>query len=279
MDAYSGFEPQVGEIRALRSFRIGRGGQLYPLFGDEPWSAGTNTAHCRASGLFSHSQAEHLVVSPDCTCGFYAYGDGDAAAEYPHSNNVLAVVACWGRVVAGTRGLRSQHARIEAIWMSSTVPADLAATVADQYPAVTVYDDRATMLAEHPATQLDCYESPSARDRKAMRIGLRVALVAALVLGLLPWAVLTGNHNVFAGWAVTVCGFVIAAFNYGRRVDVAARKRALLCSATVLWLVAPMAGPAGFLFLRLPVVQLAVLARRHRSSALRAANTFPADIG
>ncbi|MDP9094257.1 MAG: hypothetical protein M3N95_15310 [Actinomycetota bacterium] len=46
MDAYSGFEPQVGEIRALRTFRIGPGGLLYPLFSDHAWTDGTNTAEC-----------------------------------------------------------------------------------------------------------------------------------------------------------------------------------------------------------------------------------------
>lgn len=279
MDAYSGFEPQVGEILGLRSFRIGRDGRLYPLFGDEPWSAGTNTARCRASGLFSHDQSEHLVVSSECTCGFYAYGDEGAAAEYPHSRHVLAVVACWGRVVAGTRGLRCQFARVEAIWMSPTVPAELAATVAEQYPSVTMYDDKATMLADHPPTQVDCYEVVTDRERARTRLGLRAALGAALILGLLPWHWLTRNHDALALWATAVCAFMIAALGYGRRVDVAARKRALVCSATVLWLIAPITGPAGFVFLRLPVIQLAIIARRHRNNAIREANRFPAEIG
>ena len=35
MDAFAGFEPQVGEIRAVRSFRVGPDGTLYPLFSDQ----------------------------------------------------------------------------------------------------------------------------------------------------------------------------------------------------------------------------------------------------
>ena len=121
MEAYAGFDPRVGEIRALRTFRIGPGGVLYPLFSNTPWSDGTNTARCRAGGA-SDESAEHRAPEPDCTCGFYAYACEAAAAEYPNARHVLATVACWGRVIAGTRGIRAEHGRIEAIWMSETVP-------------------------------------------------------------------------------------------------------------------------------------------------------------
>jgi hypothetical protein len=47
----------------------------------------------------------------------------------------------------------------------------------------------------------------------------------------------------------------------------------------VLWLIAPLAGPAGILFLRLPLVQIAVVARQQRRIAVRRANQFPAEIG
>src|SRR5882762_5927320 len=112
MEAFSGFEPQVGEIRALRTFRIGRDGGLYPLFSDVRWAAHANTARCRSPGM-GRDETDHLVVEPGCTCGFYAYADEQTAAEYPHSRHVLAVVACWGRIIAGTRGLRSQYTRVE----------------------------------------------------------------------------------------------------------------------------------------------------------------------
>lgn len=279
MDRFSGFEPQVGEIRAVRTYRIGRDACLYPLFSAEPWSDGVNTARCRNPGSERPDSTEHRVVDPDCTCGFYAYADEDAAAEYPHSRHVLAVVACWGLVVAGTRGLRAQYARVEAIWMSPTVPADLAAMVADRYPSTVAYTDKATMLTEHPPTRVDCYETPSPRERTRIRVAMCAALLTALVLGLLPWRWLTSNHDALILWAVTVTAFLTAAIVYGRRTETAARKRALVCSATVLWLIAPLAGPAGFLFFRLPVMQIAVIARRHRRAALRQARRFPADIG
>jgi hypothetical protein len=47
MDAFAGFEPQVGEIRAVRSFRVGPDGALYPLFSDQAWVDGANIARPR----------------------------------------------------------------------------------------------------------------------------------------------------------------------------------------------------------------------------------------
>ena len=278
MDTFSGFEPQVGEIRALRTFRIGPGGLLYPLFSDEPWSAGANTAQCR--GAQSHGdEPDHVVVEPGCTCGFYAYADEQGAAEYPNSRHVLAVVACWGRVVAGTRGVRRQHARVEAIWMSPTVPPDLAAAVAAGYPSTAVYADKAEMLSAHPATQVDCYETPTPRDQARSRRAMRAAVVVALILGALPWSWLTANSDALLLWAAALVAFFIASINYGKRVETTARKRALVSSATVLWLLAPLAGPAGILFLRVPLLQIALVTHQQRRIALRRANQFPAEIG
>ncbi|MEP7019280.1 MAG: hypothetical protein ABI808_01420 [Pseudonocardiales bacterium] len=281
MDKFSGFEPAVGEIRALRSFRIGPDARLYPLFSDEAWSDGVNTARCRSTDRVVRRRAaeDHPVVDPDCTCGFYGYADEQGAVEYPHAQHVLAVVACWGRVVAGTRGLRSEHARVEAVWMSSTVPPDLAAGVAENYPAATTYADKAAMLAEHPPTQVDCYEDPSAREPAQARLAVRAGLLTALVLGLVPWRLVSGNDDALTLWVAAVCGFLVAAVIYGKRAEVVARKRALVCTAAVLWLIAPLAGTAGFYLFRLPVLQIAFVAYQQRRTLVRASRRFPADIG
>ncbi len=137
MDSYGGFEPQVGQIRALRTFRIGPDGALYPLFSNEPWQDGSNTARC-----LGKDRPPHPSPAPDCTCGFYAYGAEQWVSDHPHSRHVLAVVACWGRIIAGTRGLRAEHCRIEALWLSAAVPADLAARVHLHHPSVAVHRDR-----------------------------------------------------------------------------------------------------------------------------------------
>ncbi|PZS25206.1 MAG: hypothetical protein DLM58_22875 [Pseudonocardiales bacterium] len=279
MDAFSGFEPQLGEIRALRSFRIGRDGRLYPLFSDTPWADGTNTAICRVPAASHGVKERHQIVDPDCTCGFYAYADERAAAQYPNARHVLAVVACWGRVIAGTCGLRCEHARVEAIWMSPSVPCDLGAQVGERYPTAAIHVDRATMLDEYPPTQLDCYEQPTPDAARRTRIGMRAAVSAALVLGLLPWKWLSADQDALLLWIAALIGFFFAAITYGRRTDVEARKRSVVCSATLLWLMAPLAGPAGFVLLRLPVLQMVVLTRVQRASAIRAASRFPAEVG
>jgi hypothetical protein len=116
----------------------------------------------RLSGVTSHAAPD-----PDWTCGLYAYANPAAAAEHPNSRHVLAVIACWDASSPGTRGLRAEHARIEAIWMSPKVPPNLAIQVAGRYPAVRTYDRPSVMFAEHPLTELNCYQ-PDAQAERAI---------------------------------------------------------------------------------------------------------------
>jgi hypothetical protein len=280
VDAYAGFEPQVGEIRAVRTFRVGPGGALYPLFSNTPWGDGANTARCRAVRLAAVSGPSHPAPDPDCTCGFYGYASDAAAGEYPNARHVLAVVACWGRVVAGTRGLRTEHARVEAIWMSATVPAELAAMVGERYRSVSVYTDKATMLAEHPPTELDCYEEPAQAEAAWRRFGRWLGIGGAIVLGTLPAHWLGSNRDARIVWGAVLAFFVVAAvLSRRRQADLAARRRGLVAFAVALWLLAPFAGPVGVLLLRLPLIQIAALLFVQRVLLARAASTFPAEVG
>jgi hypothetical protein len=279
MESYAGFEPQVGEIRALRTFRIGPGGVLYPLFSDTAWSDGTNTASCTAPGSSDPGPVAHHAPDPDCTCGFYAYASEAGAAEYAYARHVLAVVACWGRVIAGTRGIRAEHGRIEAVWMSDTVPPDLAALVATRYPSTTPYSDKSAMLAAHPPTVLDCYETDPPRERTVKRWGLRLSIIVALMVGVLPTDWLGSNHDARVVWAGELCFFLIGvAILRRRRTDLAAKRRMLLFVAVALWLVAPFAGAVGVVMLRLPLIQVGALAVVQRQLFARAASQFPAEI-
>lgn len=277
MDAYAGFEPQVGEIRAVRTFRVGPGGVLYPLFDTVPWADGANTARCRA--LLAVDGA-HPVPEPDCSCGFYAYGSEQAASEYPHARHVLAVIACWGRVIAGTRGVRVEYGRIEALWLSDAVPAGLAASVAKHYPAVALYHDRAAMLAENPPTPLDCYELDRPRQRTGTRRWLYTAVAFAVLVSVFPadwWGSIQDARVV---WAGTLAVFVLAAvlLSRGNSAELTTRRQRVLFQAVALWLVAPFAGPIGALLLRIPLVQLTVLILLQRYQLRQAASHFPADI-
>jgi hypothetical protein len=279
MTDYSGFEPQVGEIRALRTFRIGPGGVLYPVFTNGPWMPGTNTSVCRLPSFLVGDDPPHRAPAPGCSCGFYAYGTEPAAAEYPQARHVLGVVSCWGRVIAGTRGLRAERARIEALWMSASVPPELVTDVTARYPSTRIHADRREMLAQHPPTELDCYEldPPSRRGIRRLVIGLVVAI--ALVVGSLPATAITGTVALQVLWGVESALLIAGAFVLRkRRSDTGAKRLMLLAFALVLWLDAPFAGIAGIVLLRLPMIQIAALSFLQRWSGIRAAGRFPAHI-
>jgi hypothetical protein len=275
VDPYGGFEPQVGEIRALRTFRIGPDGALYPLFSNQRWHDGSNTASCLRT-----DRPPHPSPDPDCTCGFYAYGAEQSVSEQPHSRHVLAVVACWGRIIAGTRGLRAEHCRIEALWLSAAVPADLAARVIRNHPSVAAHRERSRMMADHPPTELDCYEGPGrGRGGPAGRLWW-LAAIAAAVLSLLPADWLGGARS-----AALLCIVLGVAFGVGalplarRRTDVDSWGRCVLCVATSIWLVASFLGPFGLVFVRLPLLQAASVVGLQHVCLLLEGRRIPAKIG
>lgn len=275
MSGFSGFEPQVGEIRAVRTFRLGPGGELYPLFSERPWKPDANMATCRVS-----RDAEHVSPDPDCTCGFYAYADEQAAGEYPFARYLLAVVACWGRVIAGTRGVRVQYARVEAIWVSDRVPDYLVRLMRERHGAVAVYTDREQMLREHPATPLDVYEPVTPTGSLWPPRPLPAAVAAsAVVVGLLPVHWLRALPYGWWVWGVTLAAVLLGAFVRGHRAnDAVLRRRRMLCIALAFWMLAPLAGVTGFVFLRLPLLQVTALAAAQRVAMNRVARTFPARI-
>ena len=274
MDPYGGFEPQVGQIRALRTFRIGPDGALYPLFSNERWPDGSVTARC-----LRKDRPPHRSPAPDCTCGFYAYG-AEQSVDHPRSRHVLAVVACWGRIIAGTRGLRAEHCRIEALWLSAAVPPDLAARVLRNHPSVAVHRDRSRMLADHPPTELDCYERPGrGRGRPPGRLWWSAAIAAA-VLSVLPADWLGGARSAALLWVVLGVVFGIGALPLARRgIDVGSSGRRLLCLATSIWLFASFLGPFGLVFVRLPLLQAASVVGLQHMALLFEGRGIPAKIG
>jgi hypothetical protein len=274
VDAYGGFEPRVGQIRALRTFRIGPDGVLYPLFSADPWHDGANTARC-----LKGDRPPHPTPAPDCTCGFYAFGGEEWVGEQPRSRHVLAVVSCWGRIIAGTRGLRAEHCRVEALWLSAAVPVDLVERVRQNHPTVVVHRDRSRMLAEHPPTELDCYERPGrGRNRPAGRLWWAAAIAAA-VLGVLPASWLGGASAAALLTIVLGTAFGVAALPVARHgVDEGRSGRRLLCLATSLWLFASFLGPLGAVFVRLPLLQAASIAGLQHLCLLVEGRRIPAQI-
>ncbi len=154
-DGLGDVEPVIGPVRMVRTFEIGDDGALLAINGrpsTPAWVDGDNTAKC----LF----ARHHAPAVGCTCGFYAYND-PRWLQYGEQNNVLAVVECHGRTIAGTRGIRTQRIRIVALWLGKRVPPEIAARVAARYPSARLFDRRRQMLATFSPTVLDGQRRPS----------------------------------------------------------------------------------------------------------------------
>ena len=145
---------RVGEIRALRTFQLSSDGSLRPVaYTDVAWVDGANAAHC--------DLRDHTPAAPGCGCGFWAYGTREAASQHRAAKHLLAVVACWGRVVPGTLGLRAQYARIEAIWVSRRIPGGRVALLRKRYPSAVLCSSKRAMLRRHRLSRLDSYRRVS----------------------------------------------------------------------------------------------------------------------
>ena len=126
---------------------------------------------------------------------------------------------------------------------------------------------------------LESYEIEAPRERTMKRIGLRLSIIVALIVGVLPPHWLGSNHDARIVWAAELCFFLIGVTILRRRhADIAAQRRMLLFAAVALWLVAPFAGTVGVVLLRLPLIQIAALMMIQRVVLARAASTFPAEV-
>ena len=198
----------VGEVRLVRTFRVGADGGLYPVNTAVAWQDGWNTAVCNRGRA-------HDPPADGCRCGFYAYADPVYAAEQPPARDVLAVIAADGTLEVGTRGARVGHARIAAVWFSRRVPAPLAALVRQRYPDVALYRQQAAMLAAHPLTGLAEFRQPrlSPAARRWARGARLLFVAAALVVGALPVGWITATPAAAGGYLallLTVAGTAAA---------------------------------------------------------------------
>ena len=260
MDGFSGGSPGsellVGEIRGLRTFRVDDGGWLLPLYSDGCWYDGPNTAIC--SPPTGDRRGQHAVPADDCECGFYAYGSVEAAQHTRAVRYVQAVVSCWGGVVAGTQGLRAEHARIDAIWLGPRAPRWLRHRVARQYPSARMFADAQAMTAEFPLTPLRCYR-PATRNAWVPRAMTALLLAIVLTLGLAPVDTLHAHHVLWLAWlTVTGACAAVAMWFLGTR-SMGHLSAAAVAFAVLAWLVAPVLGTAGWL-LRLPVLRALLVA-------------------
>ncbi|MDT4936554.1 MAG: hypothetical protein QOG80_225 [Pseudonocardiales bacterium] len=258
MHPFAGTEPLVGEVVGLRTFRVDESGLLLPLYSNLAWYDGPNTATC-APPTGERPTAAHPVPDPDCECGFYAYGSVGAATHSRRSRYVQAVVSCWGGVIAGTQGVRAEHARIDAIWLHPNVPYWMRRRVASRYPSARVYADRAVLLAEHPLSSLPCYTDAPSRHA-LVRTGIVIGVSSLLALGLLPGPTLRGSGALWSAWlAVTAAlGAIVLWLLLGSHLR-GHRAAAFIIAGMLAWMLAPLFGLAGWV-LRVPVLRGLVVA-------------------
>ncbi|MDT4916343.1 MAG: hypothetical protein QOH89_1043 [Pseudonocardiales bacterium] len=253
MREFAGCQPLVGEVVGLRTFRIDDSGALLPLHSDGSWYDGPNTAVC-SPPTGHHPRGPHPVPDAACECGFYAYGTEAAAAQNRNCRYVHAVVSCWGGVVAGTKGFRAEHARVDAIWISERAPEWLRRRVAVRYPSARMYANASAMLAEHPLSELACYRGP-ARRRALPAVLAAVAGAALIALGLLPLEILHAHSLLWDLWlAVVTAGLALTTWLIVGTRDAGHLAAAFVAAGVVAWLVAPAFGLSGWL-LRVPLLR------------------------
>ena len=253
MREFAGCQPLVGEVVGLRTFRIDESGTLLPLHSDGRWYDGPNTAVC-SPPTGHHPLGPHPVPEERCECGFYAYGSAAAAAQNRNCQHVQAVVSCWGGIVAGTKGFRAEHARVDAIWISTSAPLWLRRRVAARYPSARMYADCSAMLAEHPLTELGCYQLPR-RHHAGPAIAATLAGAALITLGLLPFGMLQAHTLLWDLWlAVLTLGAVLTAWLVIGTHEAGHYAAAFVAAGVLAWLVAPAFGLAGWV-LRVPLLR------------------------
>jgi len=193
-----------GSIRVVRTFRVTLDGQLLAVTGAgaDPatlaagsgyaWTDGQNHARCR--------RVDHAgpVPGQDCTCGFYGFAsDGTLRRSITEgAHDLVAVIAVSGRVIPARRGVRAQHAEIQALWLSPRAGADLAARVAARYPSVAVFRDRQRCSAS--SRRCHCRQLHAFQPCPAWYDGRRVLLPAAAGAGVVialrrSWRYWTGS--------------------------------------------------------------------------------------
>lgn len=146
-------DPVVGEVLALRSFRIDPLTRtLGGLYFRQEVAPGVNLAQC---GLTA-SDGGHTAPHAGCSCGWYAYDEvrhwiGSSPPRRPVGWEVSAVVRLSGRIIVCERGLKAEGMEVVAV----AVDPSCAGFIHDALPGVEVFADEASMLRAHPLQRLD----------------------------------------------------------------------------------------------------------------------------
>lgn len=199
------------DVHGLRTFRVSDDGQLLPVFVmDDSWRDGQCIARCRG-------RVDHQAPADGCRCGVYTFRSLQVLRDqYDLAEHLVAVVALEGQTLAGSRGWRSQAARVLDIWVAPDgLPDRLAERLRTNLPEVAFHSDVFEMISRYP--DLAAGRAGASREqfsafgpvrRPAGRPAVRLRWVPAYVLAAAICAVLfvTAAHRVaaentrWAGW-------------------------------------------------------------------------------
>ena len=164
----------AGQLVGLRSFKV-TDARLQSVYHVNTWTTGESTALCMNAkvallaatlhatngvlpGWLTPAQRALIREGPHqpahlgCECGLYAYFD---RLGNPHhfDQNVVGVIAGWGRCVVGTRGFRAEKARLLALVIPA-VERDTPRTAAllPNYPGIPVFTSMDGAVEAFPLT-------------------------------------------------------------------------------------------------------------------------------
>lgn len=136
-----------------------------PVFASDP-SSGEVTAKYQvgvAEAAVKAKECEHTVGGLGCSCGFYAYFDGQN--DYKTGRNIAAVIEGYGVCTVGTRGFRAAKARLLAlVEPKSGVSPMVAGYIRRNYPDVPIFAKKRLALAEFPLTVPEPTATPNDSD-------------------------------------------------------------------------------------------------------------------
>jgi hypothetical protein len=163
------FEFAVGSIQGVRTWSLDGQGRLTGVSHQRFWKPGENVSVCATQQGVCEDEActhcksarkrERHHFDPTCQCGFWAY------YEHSFSSNgrVPGVIEGYGRTTVGTKGFRSEKARVLALARKNSgwdpMPRVQWERLQQLYPEAEFFDRRRDMVAAYPSVL--GWDSPS----------------------------------------------------------------------------------------------------------------------
>lgn len=154
-------------VHAVRTFKLHRG-QMHSISAPTGlWSDGVCEAVCYNLGFQAKVSSNHPdLPAPQlkCSCGIYgSFFLSHLMGSYvKFAESVLTVIAAEGRTIVGTRGIRTERARVVAWWTPKLWATAVCTT---QFVGAKRYRSMDSMLADYGIpVEHDKYEDSLLRD-------------------------------------------------------------------------------------------------------------------